>query len=473
MWPEWSTRLGCRECSQHLLRPTLAIAVLLVGANLRIQDATDILGRPLSSAAVAQTLWRLKRSEHWPHMRTALIRLADYLNAHHPVIDYERRRHLDYRTLLPANEWRRIYRTTSSHPAGGWIARGYLLERLRGTPRTDAAVPDTNTGRSTGLNRFPARLTPELQRALLRHGRDFLAAHGIEDEPVQWHPPTQLLRGLELAGNPFDAINISRLHDLVRGDGMTLQAAARRVDMALDIVRLVFEEHPAPAAPRKRPQATITVRPPGPAYQRAADALPRERFVELYDIERRSLRDIAATVGVCRQTVAQLARDYGITLRRAGTSTSLQIDRDWLYAEYVTKQRSLSDLARERGITVSCVSHHVKSCAIPIRGVRWRTATELAEKPYVPDLLMPALIGQGGWERLQRFADAAQYRSYTEAETALNVCHSTIGLQIRELQRDLGRPLVIPATHRKPMTLTRFGKKVLAAVHDLAEHGGP
>jgi hypothetical protein len=201
--------------------------------------------------------------------------------------------------------------------------------------------------------------------------------------------------------------------------------------------------------------------------------LPRERFVELYDVERRSLRDVAATVGVCRQTVAQLARDYGITLRRAGTSTSLQIDRDWLYAEYVTKQRSLSDLARERGITVSCVSHHVKSCAIPIRGVRWRTATELAEKPYVPNLLMPALIGQGGWERLQRFADAAQYRSYTEAATALNVCHSSIGLQIRELQRDLRRPLVIPATDRTPMTLTRFGKKVLAAVHDLAEHGGP
>lgn len=352
-WPEWSIRLGGRHCSQHLLRPSLSIAVMLVGAELTVQDATAVLGDPLQGFSASQTLWRLQHCGHWPHIRMALIRLADYLNTHDPLIDYERRRHLDYRNLLPAEQWRRIYRATHSHPAGGWIARGYLLERLRGTPRTDTAVPDTRTGRSRALNRFPARLTPELQAALLHHGRDFLAAHGIDDEPVQWQPPTHLLRGLKLPGRSFDAIDINHLHDLVRRDEMTLQAAARSIDIPLDVVRLLLEERPAPAAPRRRRRTTVTVQPPGPAYQRAAHALPRERFVELYDVERRSLRDIAAMVGVCRHTIAELARDYGITLRPPVTPTTHNIDRDWLHTEYVTKQRSLSDLARERGITAS------------------------------------------------------------------------------------------------------------------------
>lgn len=470
-WPEWSIRLGGWQCSQHLLRPTFAIAVLLVGANLRIQDATDILGRPLTSSSAVQTLWRLKRSGYWSDIRLALIRLADYLSTHKLVIDYERRRQLDYHTLLPATEWQRIYRATNSHPAGGWVARGYLLERLRGTPRVDTAVFDT--GSSAALNRFPARLTPELRRALLLHGRDFLAAHGIEDEPVHWQPPTHLLRGLDLPGRGFDAIDIGRLHHLVRHDKKTLRAAARRVDIPLDVVRLLFEERPAPAAPRRRPQTTVTVRPPGPAYQRAARGLPRERYIELYEVERRSLRDIAAMIGISRPTIAELARDYGISLRRAAGPKVHNIDREWLYTEYITNRRSLSDLARQRGVSVSCISQRLKTSGIPRRGLPWRNTAELAEKRYVPAILLPALSGQGGWERLQRFADVTRYPSYAEAATALNLCRSAIGLQVREIQQVLGRDLVIPATASTPMRLTRFGKQVVAAVQDLAEHGGP
>jgi hypothetical protein len=472
-WPEWSIRLGGDECSQHLMRPSLSIAVLLVGADLSIHDATDILGGPLTSTAVVQPLWRLKRFSHWPDIRAALIRLADYLNAHEPVIDYERRRQLDYRALLPAREWRRIYRATSSHPAGGWIARGYLLERLRGTPRIDAAIPDTDTGSSTALNRFPARLTSDLRQALLQYGGDFLAAHGIEDEPVQWHPPTQLLRGLDLPGDSFAAIDVHRLHDLVRHDGMTLRAVAHTVGAPLDVVRLLFEEHPAPPRPRSRPNKPVTAPRPGPAYQRAADALPQELFIDLYEGKRRSLRDIAAMVRVSRATVAQLARDYGITLRPAVGKTIHQIDRDWLHTEYVTKQRSLGELARERGITLSCLSQRAKSYDIPVRGPRWRTADDIVQKTDVPTILVPALIGQGGWERLQRFAAVAHYRSYAEAENQLNICRSTLGLQIRTMQRDLGRPLVIPATNYRPMRLTSFGTRVVTAVRALAEQGGP
>jgi transposase len=54
-------------------------------------------------------------------------------------------------------------------------------------------------------------------------------------------------------------------------------------------------------------------------------------LADLYGRERMSLRDIAATVDVSRQTIASLARDYGLPLRESGRPARTTIDRDWLY----------------------------------------------------------------------------------------------------------------------------------------------
>jgi hypothetical protein len=114
-----------------------------------------------------------------------------------------------------------------------------------------------------------------------------------------------------------------------------------------------------------------------------------------------------------------------------------------------------------------------ESYGIPVRGPRWHSAAELTEKHYMPTVLVLALIGQGEWERLQRFAAVAQYRSCTEAEKELNTRRSTLGHQIRKFCGTLGRPILIPTTGHKPLGLTRFGRRVLAVVDDLAERGGP
>ena len=52
-----------------------------------------------------------------------------------------------------------------------------------------------------------------------------------------------------------------------------------------------------------------------------------------------SLRDIAAMIGVSKQTVTELARDYRIPLRRPRSPLKYAFDRDWLYREHVVRGR--------------------------------------------------------------------------------------------------------------------------------------
>ena len=81
-----------------------------------------------------------------------------------------------------------------------------------------------------------------------------------------------------------------------------------------------------------------------------------------------SLHDIAATVGVSRQTIARLAVDYGLPLRQPGRHARTTIDRDWLYDQYVNKHRALPDIAKEAGMSTANIARWAKRYAIPLRG---------------------------------------------------------------------------------------------------------
>ena len=472
-WPEWSLRLAGSRSSQRQLRPVLSVAALLVGADLRVGDAAELLDCPLTAPGVITMLHHLRRTAHWNDIRRALYRLSDHLERCGTPIDYQRRRRLDYCELLPPSHWEAICCNTNTHPAGASIARKYLLERLSGTHAFAAPVPDIDATDYQSLLRFPMRLTPELSSALEAHARDFLAAQGITDEPVKWQPPTSLVCGLRLPSTGTDNLDSTFLHQLIRRDGLLLGAAADRLGTTIDAVRVSLEEHPAPRDPRQPSRPRVTARRMGPAYRQASSVLTRERFIQLYGVERHSLRDIAAMVGVCRPTVAELARDYAIPVRKAGGRRRIIIDRDWLYEEHVAKGRSLSELAQERRMSVSTVAKLAHVYGIPVRGLSRYTATILRENHNVPTILTPALTNQGGWERLQRLAVIAQHTSLTAAARQLNISHCTLGLQIRRIERDLGRPVLIRATDRRPLKLTKFGEQVVAAVHDLASCGGP
>lgn len=80
-----------------------------------------------------------------------------------------------------------------------------------------------------------------------------------------------------------------------------------------------------------------------------------------------SLREIAATIGVSRQTIARLVRDYDIPLREPRQYARQTVDRDWLYDQYVNKRRTLPDIAREAGMSTANMARWAKTYAIPMR----------------------------------------------------------------------------------------------------------
>ena len=194
-----------------------------------------------------------------------------------------------------------------------------------------------------------------------------------------------------------------------------------------------------------------------------------EKLVELYHGERNSLRDIAAGVGVSRQTVTRLARYYGIELREAHGQATYDIDRDWLYEQYVDKRRSIENIAEECGMSVANMARWAKVHDIPVRRLSRYDPQDLQADERIPSILRPALAGVGGWERLQRFADSANYRTLQIAAQELGLNQFTLVDQVNRIERDLGRSVLVRANSGRPMKLTPFGSQVVAAVRVFIE----
>jgi TniQ len=473
LWPQWSLRFAGPRDTQRKLRPALSVALLLIGNHLTAARAADLLASPLSGVAVNFALYGVRHTDHWPDMREALYRLHRYLRRCPPPIDYARRRQLDYTALLPEPEWQAICRSTGTRPEGLSTARNYLFERLSATYRIAAPIAKADENSYQALLRFPARLTPDLQRALTEYSLRFLAGRGIAGEPDYWHPPVALLDDLQLPNPGIGGIDLSHLHHLIRRRGLALGRAADQLGTTVDIVRAALEEEPAPRLPRQPARRPVTVARPGPAYQKASATLTLQQFTRLYITERRPLKDLAAMCGVCRPTVAQLARDYGITLRRPGEWRTIFVDPTWLHEQLVTQGRSLGELASECGLSATTLSASAHAHNIPVRALSRHSATNLAADEKVPKILIPALATQGGWERLQRLPTIAEYSSFPAAAVGLGCHRSTLGVQVRAIERDLAGAVLARATGEKPQRLTRLGIGVVAAVKRLDALGGP
>ncbi|MER6048499.1 hypothetical protein ABT168_13735 [Streptomyces sp. NPDC001793] len=210
--------------------------------------------------------------------------------------------------------------------------------------------------RATSL-RFTALQTCERAQALEQEALGFLASHHIDDEPVTWQPPTVLLVGLSLPG-PDPAQN--------------------------------------------------TVRATGRIRRQARQAVPEERFTQLYLDEHRSLQQIAALTGFSRRVLTGLAKEYGIPLRngpqdykRRGT-----IERDWLIAQYVHRRRTLPGLARETGMSTANMARWAHTHHIPLRprgGGSHDPALRVSDRAAkTPAVLRKALTSPYAWQRLDR-----------------------------------------------------------------------
>jgi hypothetical protein len=128
---------------------------VLVGTNVTVRQAAALLGGHASAQQVVVVLWQLTKTSEWPQIRLALIQLADHLAAYPPLIDYQRRRHLDYAGLLPGTAWSRICRRSGTRPEGASTARRYLCERLSGLPAFANPIPPAETAAAASLALFP------------------------------------------------------------------------------------------------------------------------------------------------------------------------------------------------------------------------------------------------------------------------------------------------------------------------------
>jgi hypothetical protein len=369
LWPTWSLPLAIPNCHQWQLRPALSNILLLVNSRLNLDEAAGVIDSPIEGHAVSRVLQLLEKQGQWPSIRTAVIRMADYLAGNDIPIDYQRRRRADYTMLLPDKVWAQICRDTATpgpQPIRARIARCFMFERLSGHPASTSPWALDNSAFRTKTAGFPRHLTSGLAQALNEHVHGFLADQGIDDEPVTWHPPNGVLDGLCLPGPDPAAVDIAGLHRVMAIDGTKLGTVARRLNTSLDTVRNLLENHPAPG-PDPKPNAPLPV-PYNRAYSAAKAALSRERLVDLYEHQRMSLRTIAESVGVSRQTIRRLACDYDLPLREPGLQARTTIDRDWLYDQYVNKRRALPDIAQEAGMSTANMARWAKTHAIPMRG---------------------------------------------------------------------------------------------------------
>lgn len=467
LWPDWWLRMAIPGCHRRLLRPALSAAVLITGHRIALPDAVALLGCPLSANAVTRVIRLLSRDPHWPAIRAALYRLADYLHADPVPIDYRRRRTLDYETLLPDPLWAQMCRATGTNgqgPVSAAVARQWLRTELSAVAAPTAA-PNTPLGRVLlTVPDFPRRLNPGLHDALITHAAAFLADRGINEPPL-WQPPADLIADLQLPRPAPGLLDIAEVHRCMSRDRRCLRVAASRTGATLDEIRYLLSTHPAPPA--------STADTPTPHYRRnptacadARAALPRERLIELYQHQKISLRHIAEGVGVSRGVISRLARDYGLDIRPPHRGRTLSIDRDWLYHQHITRGRTLYDIAAELGVAVASMTRWARILDIPARRLSC-PADFTGQLAAIPAILHPALATAGGWERLHHFATALNYPTLQKAAAAQGIPQASIITQMKRLERDLGQPLLKRAKRGTPMTASDFGNRVAKAVTEL------
>ncbi|MFF3860446.1 LysR family transcriptional regulator [Streptomyces sp. NPDC002209] len=475
-WPAWTARITPTDgVFPRTLAPILAASLLIIDSRITLDDAAKRLGAITDGIGMSHVMQRLDDRPDWKDMVTALVRLSDYLDAHDVPIDYERRRNLDYSRLLPREHWHTICWRTGTLPGSGRrerVVRCHLFQRLSGLP-IEASPGYSGEHEARFRNevaQFVVWQTPELADELDIEARSFLAQHGIREEPVTWQPPTALHNELCLPGADPDRIDISHLHRMVRQRENPVQHAAEILGSSVEAVRHVLDEHPAPAALPTLSSARAT----GRVRSRARSEIPRERLARLYLDEHRSLVQIGKLTGFSRHTIRNLVREYDISLRKGPQDYRHRgtVERDWLFEQYVTRRRTLPDLARERGMSTANMARWAHTHHIPLRprgGGSHDTALRAGDTAAEQHtFLRKALSSPFAWQRIDRFLAASRFPTITAAAKGLDINISALTSQIKRLERDLQQPLLTRAGGGKAMQLTPFGKRVVAAAEEIS-----
>jgi hypothetical protein len=470
LWPWWSLRLANPAMSPFRPdRAALACALVTVGSTTSLPDSVAALGHPTDPGYVKRTLNDLNRDPAWSAIACALVRLADHLDNDGVPIDYRRRRQLDYRGLLPTDEWRQACQRADALPGldvRARAARCFLFERISSLP-AELAPPGyavTDPAERTALVEFPIHLTPNLLTHLDNAGHEFLTRAGVPDEPVTWQPPANLATGLDLPGHDPDRVDMQALHELIRGQKrISLTRTAELLDTSIDVVRYALETNPAvpawfPLTPAQARRKSLTI---------PRTTIGPDELAHLYRERQLSLSEIARQKRLPRQHVTLLAREYGIQLR-SHNARRFTLDRDRLHEQYVVQRRSLHDIAVEHGVADLTVLHWLTVYRIPRRsrgGAGHEQAIQIRrDRGTVPAKLRPAMTGTRAWKRLHAFATLAQHPNYDAAATALGCHRTTLRDYVLRLEEELGTALIDRAQATRPLRLTKAGRNLLRAI---------
>jgi AraC-like DNA-binding protein len=370
-WPAWTARLlpPLTGTTPQERRRFLPAAFLAVTAGTSMASAAQMLGSAIASPSATRILQRAERDPRWPASVTALTRLAGWLDQHGTPVDYQRRRRLDYGNLLPDSDWTRICRSTGT-VAGEHdrplTARRWLFERISGTPaeRAPGGYAAITADQRHRLDKFAVFVTPDLAADLDDYAATWLAGHRIDTEEVTWRPPASLLSGLDLPGPDPLTLPPAEIHELLKNRRMSPRTAALHAGTTIDVIRAVLDEHPAPPPPLTPAQE----RSRGQAAGKLRARLTPDELNDLYTNQRMSMEEIGRRNGASKTTIAGLARDYGIRRRTpAENRPPLPVDRDWLYEQYMTRNKPLASIATELGMSVTSLTRRRKALGIPSR----------------------------------------------------------------------------------------------------------
>ncbi|CDJ99375.1 conserved hypothetical protein [Microbacterium sp. C448] len=407
LWPEWTARLAPRRLDAEIAGGALAAAVVFVGTRLTHGSAIKLLDQEAKGRQVSHVMRSFGRNAPEADTIRAIARIAAFLDETPTPIDFARRRAIDYSGILPRDEWREICRSRNVLPGGvrRWqVARAHLYvllsgNRLARAPFADepgfppfAAVRDLRAG-------MPAAVAAALDAV----GADFLRLQGV-DEPVSWVPELGVVGVSDEVASP--------------NEGRWPQARPARA--AVNSVRAVA------------------------AYSAG-----------------RSVSEIAFDHGVARQTVGRVLAAEEVETRRGRRSTV--IDPEWLRERYIVERHTIPEIAAEVGVTMTTINRHLEAAGIPrrARGSASR-ATAIRVDPRAGDspLLRTILVGQDATQRAERFLIVARHDTMTAAAREIGVTLSILANQMKRIGSDAGGALITRAQRGQPLTLTELGVEV-------------
>lgn len=468
IWPQCAVRLCTGKLRWNTEREVLARLLLTIGSVMPAPDLERELLSKLDQHRATVATNKMRSHPNWVGITSALLRLHEYLSESPPPIDYQRRRRLDYTALLSDTQWTAISQSRGRSEVSAMAVRRWLCERLGGAPDSMSRYKAHRQRCDSEEDEVRAILNEQRIAELDGIALKFMAANGVDGEPLLWAPPPTLFDGLDLPGTSFANTDLDVIGALLE-KGRTVEAIAYKLKAPIWKVRYQIDLHPTSAGTPAAATACLERKRPARSIRRTLEErLPEATLRDLYERKHMSFIDIGrcitpngSDVYVCNQ-VSRLARGYGIV---APVRRRTDITEAWMYEQHIMRGRSLRDLAAELGVTYGLLRKRRRTCGLEPDAPTKAVLEALSMDPC--KFSTPARRVRA-WSAMKRFVKTSEYATYKAAAEAQGWNAAALGGQIRSLEARLGLRLIeCPGHQRRPLSLTVAGKTLAHLVSSL------